>query len=198
MKANELVIGSGNIGKIKEFHELLEGSGIRVKGLKDFPSVDEPVEDGTTFESNAKIKSVEYSRALNKVVLADDSGLCVDFLEGDPGVHSARYAGKNASDPDNIDKLLKNLEGVPDEKRTARFVCVIVVATPGGLILHEARGTCEGIIARKPFGINGFGYDPVFIPDGHSDSFGVLDSKTKQTLSHRAAAARKIRALMTK
>ena len=194
----ELVIGTGNKGKVKEFEELFVDIGLRIRGLNEFNSVDEPIEDGTSFEENADKKARSYALALGTNVLADDSGLCVDFLDGEPGVYSARFAGENSSDAENIEKLLKKLKNVPDSRRTARFVCVISIANENGMITHQVKGTCEGHIAHKPFGFNGFGYDPVFIPNGYKDSFGIIDSETKHRLSHRASAARKIKAFLRK
>ena len=193
---DEIVVGTGNAGKLREFQDLFRDEDWRITGLGDFPPIPEPEENGETFEENATIKARCYALALNRYVIADDSGLCVDHIGGKPGVYSARFAGKNASDEENMKKLLVELAGVPSHERTASFVATLVVSDPEGNIVAKANGVCPGRISAKPFGINGFGYDPIFVPDGYDDSFGLLDISTKRKLSHRASAARKIRGLV--
>jgi XTP/dITP diphosphohydrolase len=188
----ELTIATSNPHKIEEISAVLGplGIGCLPLGRSDIP---EPEEDGATFEENARIKAIAYARALDRVVLADDSGLEVDALGGAPGVHSARYAGVGATraerDQANNAKLLAALEGVPDRMRTARFVCVLSIARPDGTILAEARGTFDGVIGFAPRGVNGFGYDPLLVlPDGRTSA--ELSSDEKNARSHRGNALR--------
>ena len=190
----ELTIATSNPHKIEEISAVLGplGIGCLPLGRSDIP---EPEEDGATFEENARIKAIAYARALDRVVLADDSGLEVDALGGAPGVHSARYAGVGATraerDQANNAKLLAALEGVPDRMRTARFVCVLSIARPDGTILAEARGTFDGVIGFAPRGVNGFGYDPLLVlPDGRTSA--ELSSDEKNARSHRGNALRAI------
>ena len=155
--------------------------------LGDFPDCPEVVEDGDTFTANAQKKAVEVARFTGCHALADDSGLVVDALQGEPGIYSARYAGEQATDKDNLDKVLQNLDGITDSQRTARFQCVIALATPAGDVTSFA-GTVEGKINLEPRGDNGFGYDPVFIPRGFDRTFAQMDPGQKDRLSHRGRA----------
>ncbi len=150
----------------------------------------EVIEDGKTFEENAIKKAETILKATGKPVIADDSGLCVDFLDGAPGIYTARYAGENATDDENIDKLLDALRDVPFEKRTARFVCVIAFASPDEETI-TFRGECNGRIGFERQGENGFGYDPIFIPDGYECSIAEVSSDTKNSISHRGNALKK-------
>ena len=181
---NELLIATANPGKAREFQEML-GTGWSVRTLRDLPGVPDIVEDGATFEDNARIKALALP--FDGLVLADDSGLEVDALGGAPGVRSARYAGEPKDDRRNLEKLLEVMESVPDERRGAQFRCVLVLAR-AGRVLHVTEGICRGRIARVATGEGGFGYDPVFIPDGHTESFGVLSPAVKHSLSHRGVA----------
>ena len=182
-----LYLASGNPHKSLELSELLAHEEIYwiVKPPPTaMPDVDEC---GDTFLANATIKAEALRKILpDEWILADDSGLAVDALDGAPGVHSARYAGVDATSEQLIARLLKELEGV--EMRKARFVCVLVLAAPDGK-LHHFKGNCEGSIALQASGNNGFAYDPVFVPDGYSESFGDLDPAVKAKISHRAHAA---------
>lgn len=187
-----LLIGSNNRGKARELQELLQGLPWEVKGLVEFPKIIEPVEDGDTFEANAIKKATYYGQAFNVCCLADDSGLVVDALNGAPGVWSARYSGDGATDASNNAKLLSELADVPAEKRTARFVCCAAFVRPGQPA-HVERGVVEGRIGFEPRGSGGFGYDPLFIPDGHTLSFGEFDGEKKHAISHRGQALKKIR-----
>jgi XTP/dITP diphosphohydrolase len=187
-----LVVATGNRHKAKEISELLEGLPWSIRCLDDYPALEEPVEDGDTFEANARIKAEYYAAALDLPCVADDSGLSVDALDGRPGVWSARYAGQHGNDDDNNAKVLNELECVPCEKRTARFVCCAAFATPDSDIIVKM-GTVEGRIAQACIGDNGFGYDPMFIPDGHDQTFGQLDPSVKRGISHRARAFTKLR-----
>ncbi|TGB04132.1 XTP/dITP diphosphatase [Halobacillus salinus] len=182
---NELVIATKNEGKVREFREMFSKYGIEVKSLLEF---DEPIEDieetGTTFTENATIKAEAISKQYNIPVLADDSGLEVDALEGAPGVYSARYAGLEKNDQKNLDKVLENMKDVPTDQRTARFVCAVAVARPDHDTFVKI-GTCEGHIAEEPQGEHGFGYDPVFIPQGSQRTLAEYTSEEKNAISHR-------------
>jgi len=175
-----------------ELRDLLKGMPWDVQNLADYPSVEEPVEDGDTFEANAILKARYYAEAFNVCCVADDSGLVVDALNGAPGVYSARYAGQNCTYADNNTKLLKALKDVPENKRTARFVCCAATIVPGKEP-HVEVGAVEGHIAMDCAGQEGFGYDPLFIPDGYTTTFAEMALDEKQKISHRGRAFRKIR-----
>lgn len=183
----DLLVGTQNPGKRREYQYLLAGLPVRwlspqEVGLEAF----EPDETGATFEENARLKALAYAQAAHMATLADDSGLEVDALDGAPGIYSARYGGPGATDADRYRKLLKALEPVPEAQRTARFVCVVALALPDGQ-LYTARGTVEGHIGYEPKGTFGFGYDPVFVlPDGRH--LAELPSDEKHAISHRGAA----------
>lgn len=185
-----LLIGSGNRDKAAELAELLHGLPWDVRCLKDFPAVEEPVEDGETFEANALLKARYYAAQFGVSCVADDSGLVVDALNGAPGVYSARYAGENCTYADNNEKLLRALKDVSDEARTARFVCCAALVHDGE---HVEFGEVEGRILRACRGANGFGYDPLFVPEGFEQTFGELSSEVKHGVSHRGRAFRKLR-----
>jgi XTP/dITP diphosphohydrolase len=184
----ELLVATSNAGKVRELSHLLSGFPLRLRLLGEFPGVDEAEETGETFEENAAIKALHYSAHSGLLTLSDDSGLSVDALGGAPGVRSARYAGREATYAERMSKLIGELDATGDAERRARFVCVIAVADPSAGTLHTFEGACEGRIARAPRGRGGFGYDPLFIPDGHDRTFGELPDEVKQTLSHRARA----------
>lgn len=183
----KLVLATRNRGKIKELSALLAPLGYEVVSLEDFPGVPEVPEDGATFAENAVKKATAVARHTGHLVLADDSGLEVDCLGGAPGVLSARFAGEHGNDRANNEKLLALLAGVPTEKRTARFRCVVAVATPAGEV-WTAEGSCEGIIADAPRGEGGFGYDPLFYVPELGKTFAELEPEVKNRLSHRARA----------
>lgn len=180
-----ILVASSNRHKIAEIREILEPRGICVQSVDEVGGMPEVVEDADSFRGNAVKKAVEAARALNHTVLADDSGLEVFALNGEPGVHSARYAGEGGNDGRNLAKLLGKLEGVTD--RRARFVCVIALASPEGLI-GTAEGEVRGTIALGKRGQGGFGYDPAFIPEGYEQTFGELPQEVKNSLSHRSRA----------
>jgi XTP/dITP diphosphohydrolase len=190
-----LLIGSGNRDKAAELARLLEGLPWDVRSLKDYPAVEEPDEDGDTFEANALKKAREYGAHFEVACCADDSGLVVDALDGAPGVYSARYAGENCTYADNNAKLLKALQGIPAERRTARFVCCAALHLPDGTE-HTELGTVEGRIAESCRGGNGFGYDPLFIPEGRERTFGEMTPEEKHSLSHRGRAFSMLRAYL--
>ncbi len=183
----EIIIATNNPGKVKDFEVILEPKGFTVKSLADFPHIPDVEETGTTFEENALLKAEAVSAHLGKIVLADDSGLEVDALNGEPGVYSARYAGMDKDDRKNILKVLDRLEGIPEKKRTARFVCVLAVVNPDGE-RFTVRGTCEGTIAFKPAGENGFGYDPIFYVKEKQRTMAQLTKEEKSEISHRGNA----------
>jgi XTP/dITP diphosphohydrolase len=185
-----LVIGTGNRKKGEELAELLAPLGITVKTLADFPNAIEVVEDGDTFAENAAKKACQLATHLDAWVLADDSGLAVDALDGRPGVFSARYSGPEATDQSNNELLLKELGDLSAEKRTAAFVCHVVLSDPSGQIAdrHEAR--CRGRILTQPQGTHGFGYDPLFELVEYRRSLATLGPQVKACLSHRARAMR--------
>jgi XTP/dITP diphosphohydrolase len=165
---------------------------VRLRGLNDFPHAIEPEETGATFAENAAIKARSYALQTNLWALADDSGLEVEALNNAPGVFSARYAGLNAADTEKIKKLLKELGNTKNKARHARFVCAMAIADETGEIKFTAEGVCLGKIAVKAAGTSGFGYDPIFIPDGFSETFGELPGDIKQQISHRARATSEI------
>ncbi|HZG60736.1 MAG TPA: XTP/dITP diphosphatase [Anoxybacillus sp.] len=187
----EVIIATKNAGKVKEFQTLFAEKEVEVKSLLDFENAPDVEETGETFAENAILKAEAIANYLNKVVIADDSGLVVDALDGKPGVYSARYAGEHKNDKDNIAKVLEELKGVPFEKRTARFHCALAVAIP-----HQrtvvVEGTCEGYIAEAPTGTNGFGYDPIFYVPEKQKTMAELSKEEKNKISHRANALKKL------
>ena len=195
----DLVLATRNAHKVQEIQDIL-GNGFRVQSLKQYPNAPKLIEDADTFAGNATRKAAQLAQWLGKedvMVLADDSGLEVDALNGAPGVHSARFAATNTSagnspDSANTEKLLRLLRDVPPDRRTARFRCVLALVA--GASVETFEGACEGRIALKPSGSGGFGYDPVFIPTGHSKSFAELGEETKNQISHRARALQKLKA----
>jgi XTP/dITP diphosphohydrolase len=194
-----LLIASTNAGKIREFREMLGGREIAFSDLTEHREILAPEETGRTFRANACLKASYYSKQLSTWSLADDSGLAVDALDGRPGVHSARWAEMNHAgqgDANNNQLLLKQLENVPDEKRTARFVCVLALSDPKGRILLTAMDSLEGRIIRDARGENGFGYDPLFWVDEAGMTTAELEPERKHEISHRGKALRKLRELM--
>lgn len=196
MKPNDekrpvLLIATGNAGKVRELSGLFGPTPIQFKNLIDFPNVTEVPETGSTFSENAGLKAVGYARQTGLPSLADDSGLVVDELGGAPGVLSARYGGDVGFDR-KMEMLLAELERTNDKNRTARFVCAMTIADDSGKIVAAVEATCEGRIAETPRGNGGFGYDPIFLPEGFDLTFGELDDAVKAEISHRARAAAKI------
>lgn len=184
-----LLVSTRNAHKVGEIRTIL-GPGFAVSDLSAIPDMPEVEETGTTFEENATLKAVAASLLFEGWVIADDSGIEVDALGGAPGVYSARYAGEKATDADNTAKLLADLGENPH--RTGRFRCVIVLARAGRK-LAAFSGAVEGTILKTTTGEGGFGYDPVFVPDGYTESFGQLPASTKNALSHRGQALQKLR-----
>ncbi|WP_312096184.1 XTP/dITP diphosphatase [Niallia sp.] len=188
----EIIIATRNTGKVKEFVQMFAPLGYEVKTLLDFQDVPDVEETGSTFEENALLKAETISKLLNRVVISDDSGLVVDALNGRPGVYSARYAGEQKNDQDNMDKVLSELEGVAAEERTARFCCTLAVAIPNEASLTFT-GTCEGIILEERRGDYGFGYDPIFFVVEEQKAMAELPPETKNKISHRANALKKLK-----
>ena len=188
----EIIIATRNTGKVKEFVQMFSPLGYEVKTLLDFPDVPDVEETGSTFEENALLKAETISHLLNRVVISDDSGLIVDALNGRPGVYSARYAGEQKNDQDNMDKVLSELEGISPEERTARFCCTLAVAIPNESSLTFT-GTCEGIILEARRGEYGFGYDPIFFVVEEQKAMAELPPEIKNKISHRANALKKLK-----
>ncbi len=183
----KIVLATRNRKKAEEMRRILRTMNISIATLDDFPGCPEVQEDGKTFEENAVKKARAVSDYTKMPVLADDSGLEVYALGGAPGVLSARYAGEGADDRKNYEKLLREMSAVPDDKRGARFVCVIALAFPDSRV-ETFSGYAEGLIGKEPRGANGFGYDPVFYPKGHERTFAEMPDKEKDLLSHRGRA----------
>jgi XTP/dITP diphosphohydrolase len=192
-----LIFATSNLHKLQEARSILDPFGVVIRSLADFTQdLAEPVEDGETFEDNARLKARYYAKHLGLICLAEDSGLEVDALRGAPGVYSARYAGvegtRDERDRANNEKLMRELANVPADQRQARFVCTLALAEPGGAILAEARGVYPGVIAPTPRGTNGFGYDPLlFLPDRGCTSAELLPAE-KHARSHRGQALRQL------
>lgn len=192
----EILIASRNLGKIREFRTMLSDIvGLDIDSLLAYPDFPSPEETGSTFEENATIKALEAARGLKQFVLADDSGLVVPALGGAPGVHSARYAGENATDRENNKKLVQELDGKTGLERNAYYECVLVLASPDE-VLKVSRGHCEGMIVDQEKGRNGFGYDPVFMKHDYDKTFGELSDDVKNRVSHRRKALDSMKAFL--
>lgn len=190
-----IVLATTNKGKTREMKEMLKDHPIEIRDLSDFGPIPEVIEDGETFDDNAYKKAAFTAKVLGYPALADDSGLCVDALDGAPGVYSARYAGENATDAENVDKLLKALEN--EDNRKAAFQCVISIAVPTGAALTY-EGRCEGVLTREPAGDNGFGYDPLFFFPELDKTFAQLSMDEKARVSHRGKALQEVTREMDK
>ncbi|HIX58551.1 MAG TPA: XTP/dITP diphosphatase [Candidatus Blautia gallistercoris] len=184
-----LIFATGNQDKMREIREILAGDDVEVLSLKDLDLDVDIVEDGSTFEENAAIKAKTICKMTGEIVLADDSGLEIDYLNKEPGIYSARYMGENTSYVEKNANLIGRLEGVPDEKRTARFVCAIAAAFPDGSV-RIVRGTMEGRIGYEAKGENGFGYDPIFYLPEYGCTSAELSREEKNRISHRGKALR--------
>lgn len=191
-----IIVATGNKGKMREIDELFRDSGIPLVSMRDFWRATIDIEEcGASFMENAKIKADWVFNHSQQCALADDSGLMVDALDGAPGVHSARFAGGHGDTAANNWKLLTLLESVPPEKRTARFVCAMVLRLNNDILL-TAEGVCNGTIILNPRGSEGFGYDPLFIPDGYQLTFAELSGEIKNVISHRGKALMRIREVL--
>lgn len=187
-----MVIGTGNAHKVDEIRAMLDGELLRVRMVTDVADgLAAPEETGETFEDNARLKAAYYARHTGMLCLADDSGLEVDALGGQPGVYSSRYAGTDGDDQANNEKLLQELAGTPDDLRGAQFRCVIAIATPDATHL-VANGICRGRILSEPRGDSGFGYDPLFFHEPSDQTFAQLSQEKKSEFSHRGAALAKV------
>ncbi|MBI1810852.1 MAG: XTP/dITP diphosphatase [Nitrospirae bacterium] len=187
----DIVLATRNKKKVEEIKRIVRDMPVTIYTLDDFPGCPEVEEDGKTFEENAVKKARAVSKYTKMPALADDSGLEVYALGGAPGVFSARYAGEGADDRNNLEKLLKEMSSLPDDKRGARFVCVIALAFSGSRV-ETFSGYAEGLIGKETKGANGFGYDPVFYPKGHEMTFAEMSDKEKDLLSHRGKAIGKL------
>ncbi len=187
-----LVLGTHNAKKRIELQQLVAPLGIEIRTLADFPNALTVVEDGDSFLANAEKKGVQQAVHLNAWVLGEDSGLAVDALDGAPGIYSARYSGPDATDDENNLRLVEALSGIPLERRTAHYVCQVVIANPRGEVVTEVSGKCHGRILLEPHGTAGFGYDPLFEVVEYHCTFGELGLAVKACLSHRARALRKL------
>ena len=191
----EVIVATGNAGKMKEISEIFADCAIKLLSLRDvFAQIPYIAETGSTFLENARIKAQWVFSATGRAALADDSGLEVDALGGEPGVYSARYAGENAGDAGNNQKLLCRLQAIEMARRTARFRCAVVLCA--GSVEYAAQGCCEGKIGFEPAGDGGFGYDPLFYPSGCSMTFAQLDVESKHAISHRGRALRALKEKM--
>jgi XTP/dITP diphosphohydrolase len=188
-----LVLGTRNRKKRQEIVEILGDLEIDLKDLSDFPDAPEVEEDGKTFEANARKKAEELAKHLHHWVLGEDSGLVVPGLNGRPGVYSARYAGKQGDDAANNKRLLAEIAILPEDRRTAYYVCTAALANPEGETVAVAEGRCHGIIILEPRGTGGFGYDPLFLIPEYHRTFGELSAHVKHALSHRARALAQLR-----
>jgi XTP/dITP diphosphohydrolase len=188
-----LILGTRNRKKRLEIVQILESPGITFGDLSEWPKAPEIEEDGSTFEENARKKATVLAQALGHWVLGEDSGLVVPALGGQPGIYSARYAGKQGDDEANNDKLLRELDGFPDERRGAYYVCTAALSDPQGKVHATVEGRCHGVILRERHGGGGFGYDPLFLIPEYHKSFGELSPVVKHALSHRARALERLR-----
>ena len=188
----KLLVATHNQGKVVEFADMLQDMAIEWLSLDDVGVLRDVEETGSTFRENSVLKARTYAAETGLLTLADDSGLEVDALDGAPGVYTARYGGSGLTAVQRYQKLLSDLNTVPASKRTARFRCVIVLAGPDGTILGEAEGVCEGLIARAPAGIGGFGYDPIFYLPSFKQTMAQLSAAQKHQISHRGQAMQKI------
>jgi len=193
----QLLIATHNHGKLKEVRQLLSDLPFSLLSLRDFPETVAVQELGSSFEENAELKAAGYASQAGLLTLADDSGLELDALAGAPGVLSARYAGVDASDSGRVAQLLADLSGVAEAERSARFVSAVAIADRKARILHMSMGRCEGTIALSPRGKDGFGYDPIFVPEGHQLTFAELGPDIKNQISHRARALAKTHEFLT-
>jgi len=191
----KLLLATSNPGKIREYRFLLDGLGYQITTLTEEGIAKIVTESGDNYEQNARLKAVTYAKLSQLTTLADDSGLEVDALDGEPGVKSARFAGEAATDAEKVSFLLAKLSGIPWERRTARFKCVIAIASPGGRV-ELCYGECHGMIAFEAKGENGFGYDPIFSLPEIGKTMAELHLEMKNQISHRARASQKARRVL--
>jgi non-canonical purine NTP pyrophosphatase, rdgB/HAM1 family len=194
IKLKRIIVATRNRGKLKEIRELLEGCGCKILSMDEAGIHEDIAENGLTFEENALIKARAIRRITGDIVLADDSGLEIDFLNNAPGIYTARFLGKDARDEDRWNAILKLMDGVPEQYRGARFVCCAAVVSEDGE--KTVTGVLEGRIANEAAGSNGFGYDPIFLVPEYGRTLAQLDSDTKNSISHRGRAFRKVAELI--
>ena len=192
-----LIVATKNQGKLKEIKEILKEFPLKITSLSDYPDAPKIVEDGKTFAQNALKKAATMALYTGKLTLGEDSGLAVRALQGAPGLFSARFSGRDASDKKNNLKLLRSLKGVPFKKRQARYHCYAALVD-GKKIIDVVQGSCQGVITLRSRGKNGFGYDPLFLIPRYNKTFGELDGRIKAKMSHRAKALRKIKKVLEK
>jgi XTP/dITP diphosphohydrolase len=192
---SKLLLATSNPGKIREYRFLLDGLGYQLTTLAEEGIAKIVTESGNNYEQNARLKAITYAKLGQLTALADDSGLEVDALNGEPGIKSARFAGEFATDADKVSLLLARLNSIPWEKRTARFKCVIAIASPGGRV-ELCYGECHGMIALEATGGNGFGYDPIFFFPEMGKTMAELPFEVKNQISHRAQASQKARQVL--
>jgi len=184
----KILLATNNTGKLAELRAMLSELPVDICGLGDFPGVVEVEETGSTFAENARLKAIGYALQTGVPALADDSGLEVDALGGRPGVLSARYGGESTSFENKMKMLLSEIKNVEFPDRSAQFSCAIAISDENGQLLFESEGICRGLIALSPIGTGGFGYDPIFVPNGYEQTFGELSGAIKQNISHRSRA----------
>lgn len=184
-----LIIATGNEDKVREIDEILEGTGFEAISMKQAGFNPDIVEDGATFEENALKKAMAVHELSGEYVMADDSGLCIDALDGAPGIYSARFCGEDSTYEEKFRKIFEMLADVPEDKRTAQFVCAIAVVKPDGTSF-TVRGECRGVLHEKPVGENGFGYDPIFYVPEFGMTTAQMDPEVKNSISHRGRALR--------
>jgi len=188
MTTLEILIGTANRGKVTEIKRALKDLPLKLRVVTDFPNIATPDECGSSYAENAIIKAQSYARQTGLWTLADDSGLEVASLDGLPGLRSARFGGEGLSDAGRTSLLLSKLLAAKDDERAARFICAMVIAKQTGEVINVTHGVCQGTIAKAPSGVEGFGYDPVFIPAGYETTFAEMPSSLKDTMSHRGKA----------
>jgi XTP/dITP diphosphohydrolase len=193
----EVIVATKNRGKVREIRRALKGLGLKIYSLNDFSDIPEIEEDGKSFTENALKKARFHSKYFKKLAIADDSGLEVDRLKGLPGIYSARYSGEGASDRENSQKLLREMEGIPISKRGARFKCVIAMVSHDGKEV-VAEGSCRGRIGFREVGKKGFGYDPIFILPQYGKTMAQLTLEEKNKVSHRGKALRKLKKIIVR
>ena len=194
----ELLIATTNSRKFKEIASILSFlKDLKLLSLSHFPKYQVPKETGKTFEENAHLKAIQAASLTKKWVIAEDSGLVIPALNNEPGIRSARYAGENASDEENLLKIIHRLEKIDASKRLGHYICCMILMSPSGE-KTQITETCQGSLILEKRGIKGFGYDPIFMPEGHSKTFGELDADVKHRLSHRGKALTKIKNIFSK
>ena len=191
----EVVIATHNPGKMREIASILDYPQVKFLSLLDFPEIPEIIEDGITFAENAQKKAMVISRLTGRFAIADDSGLCVQALQGRPGIFSSRFAGENATDKERYQKLLRQMQGIPLAKRKATFFCAIAIASPQGQV-QVVEGKCSGLISLSPRGTHGFGFDPIFLLPKLGKTMAELAPEEKNKISHRARALKKLKRIL--